>query len=368
MSVYGNIAIVDSSPLEARAFSHKVSLLLALSEHDGKVSKFADGETKIVIDRSVRGDDAYLFQSYLPPIGERLYELQNMTSACRTGGQAARVTAVLPYCFGQRGERPTRARESIPAAVVARTLYSVGIDKVLTAGLHTDAIQTIFDVVGDRGIKVEHLEFQPLAANYALRVARQNRYRHLVFGSPDSGGTKRARNLRKVVMSKKGRMRLESSIAMADKYRTDDDKAEVEELAGDVKGRPVILYDDIGDTLGTIKGAVELYARHGAGPIHVVLIHPVLGSGFEKNLDAIVAHSSVAEVVFGNTLPLKAKARALDKVKIIPLEPFFAQAIKRLNLDESLSEMHDYDKVMKIYQGYNGDKRIEKDEKEIRIG
>ncbi|MBS3147340.1 ribose-phosphate diphosphokinase [Candidatus Woesearchaeota archaeon] len=368
MRFHSPIAIIDASPTEARIFSKRIASLIDLQEHDGKVSKFKDGETKIVIDQSVRGHDAYLFQAYMPQIGERLYELQNMTSACRTGGQAAKVTAVMPYCFGQRGERPTRARESVPAAVVARTLYSVGIRKVLTTGLHTDAIQTIFDVVGDDGIKVEHLEFQPLAANYSLRVAKERGYSHLAFGSPDSGGTKRARNLRKVVMSKRGDLELTSSIATADKYRADDDVVEVEELAGDVAGKPVILYDDIGDTLGTIKGAVELYAKHGAGPIHVVLIHPVLGDGYERNLESIVNNHCVAEVVFGNTLPLKPLARSLDKVKIVPLEPFFAQAIRRLNKDESISELHDYDQIMGIYREYSTNVNIEKDKKELILG
>src|SRR3989344_3386311 len=324
MSTHGPIAILDASPTIARGFSARVTELIpGTNDHDGRVGKFADSETKIEIKKHIRGHDAYIFQSHMPPVGERIYELLHMTNACKNG-KSERITAVLPYCFGQRGERPTRARESVAAAVVAKALKAEGVDKALFCGLHAEVIQTIFDV---RGIEPEHLEFEPLAANYFLNVAKREGYKHVVFGSPDVGGAKRARNLRKIAMLQKD-FDLQSRIAIADKYRYEDDQVTVEELVGDVKKKPVMLYDDIGDTLGTIKGAVDLYAKHGAGPIHVLLIHPVFGNGFESRLEALAAHPSVAEIVFSNSIPIHPLALSLDKVKYVPLEPFFAEAIK----------------------------------------
>jgi ribose-phosphate pyrophosphokinase len=344
MSAYGQIAIVDVSP--DKEFSTNVAKLLNLEPHNTQVDKFKDSETNIRIEQSVRGKDVYIFQSYIPPIGERLYELHNAVSATQSGGEASRVTAVMPYCFGMRGERATGARQSTQAVVVARQLYAMGVDKVITVGLHSEAVQSIFLAVGEKeGIKVEHLEFEPLAASYIIKTAQERNYRNIVIASPDVGGTKRVRKTRSIVVKNSN---LDARIAIGDKYRQKQDEAEILEIIGDVRGKQVFLYDDIGDTLGTISGAVQAIKERGAQGIYLMFIHPVLGQGYERNLKQLCDDRFVKEIVFSDTIPLKEIALKCDKVRTIAIEPFIAEAIKRINADKSMSELHKYNEIMGI--------------------
>jgi len=340
---YRPIAIVDVSP--DKGFSSKIAKLVGVEPHSTEVAKFKDGETNIKIAQSVRGRDVYIFQSYVPPIGERLYELLNGISATQSGGDASRITTVMPYCFGMRGERATGPRESTQAVVVAKALSAVGANKALVVGLHSEAVQSIFLAAG---IKVEPLTFEQLAANYIINTSKEHNYQHVVLASPDVGGAKRIRRLRDIVAEQYPQ--LHTDIAIGDKQRKQPDKPEIVDIVGDVKGSVVFLYDDIGDTLGTLKGIVHAIKSRHAQSIYLVNIHPVLGQGYEKNLDVLCNERFVKEIVFGNTIPIKEEALECPKLRIIPLEPFVAEAIKRINADRSMSELHNYEEIMKIYE------------------
>ncbi len=366
MSNYGKIAIVDVS--QDQEFSSKVAKLVGVSPHKTIVDKFKDGETNIQIAESVRGRDVYIFQSYTTPIGERLYELLNGISATQSGGDASRITVVMPYCFGMRGERPTGPRQSTQAVVVARTLYAMGVDKIITVGLHTESIGSIMLAIGERGVKVEHLSFDPLAANYIINTAKEHNLRNIVIASPDAGGTKRIREVRKIVDKHSN---LKVDLAIGDKQRRQHDQTEVLQIIGDVKGKSVFIYDDIGDTLGTLCGATQAIKSYGASEIFIVHVHPVFGKGYEKNLERLCDDKFVKQIVFGNTVPIKEDALAYEKLNTIPVQPFVAEAIKRINADRSMSELHNYEEIMKIYEEceipFNGRnlpvRRLEKSEK-----
>jgi ribose-phosphate pyrophosphokinase len=340
---YGKIAIVDVSP--DKTFSQNVAQLVDVAAHDTKVDKFKDGETHIMIRPSVRGRDVYVFQSYTPPLGERFYELLNGVSATQSGGEASRITAVMPYCFGMRGERPTGPRESTQSVVVAKALASMGVDKVVTVGLHSDAVQSVFLATG---IKVEQLSFEPLAANYIINTAREKGYNHIVLASPDAGGTKRVRRLRDIVAEQYPG--LNTDIVIGDKQRKQADKPEIVEIVGDPKGKIIFLYDDIADTLGTLRGIVQALKERGANAIYLINIHPVFGRGYERNLASLCDDRFVREIVVGNTIPIKEDALECQKLRVIPVEPFVAAAITRINQDKSMSELHKYKEILKIYE------------------
>lgn len=353
MSNYGNIAIVDVSP--NKEFSSDVGKLIEVTPHNTLVDKFKDGETNIKIEESVRGRDVYIFQSYTPPIGERVYELLNGISATQSGGDARRVTVVMPYCFGMRGERPTGPRQSTQSVVVARALYAMGVDKVITVGLHTDAIGSIMLATGEKGVKLEHLAFEPLAANYIMKTAAEHKLRNIVIASPDTGGTKRIREVRRIIdkysrgVIEKDRS-IDVDLAIGDKQRRHHDRTEILEIIGDVKGKSVFLYDDIGDTLGTLYGAVQAIKGRGASELFLVMVHPVLGQGYERNLEKLCNDKFVKEIVFSNTIPIKEHALECDKLRIIPVQPFVAEAIKRVNQDLSMSELHHYKEIVKLFE------------------
>ncbi len=360
---YGDPAIVDVSPPEARSLYNTIADLLHVQPHTTHISKFKDGETDITIEESVRGRDVYVFQAYIPPIGERLYELKMAVSAVNSGGGARRLTAVWPYCFGMRGERQTAARQSVPIEVVVRDLYSIGVRNLITVCLHTDVIQTIFRTTGERrGIKVEHLPFESLAAHYIIRSAEENGYNRVVVASPDVGGAKRADAVRKIIRAVNPSIDVEFAICYKD--RIGADKVKISRMIGDVKGLPVYFYDDIADTVGSTDGAAEVAEKEGAAAIYFCLTHPVLGEGYEHNMKKLCERESAKEVVFSNSIPLKQSAAENPKVRIIRLEPLIAAAILRMNEDRSLSELHKYETVIPIYKK----RPVVNEEKDIIVG
>lgn len=346
MSVYGPIAIVDVSPENARPFSKNIATLLGVKPHPLDCSKFGDGETNILIGESIRGKDVYIFQSYQPEIGERLYELQMAISAAKSGGGARRITAVLPYCFGMRGERQTKPRQSVPLEVVIKSLSRMGFSSALSVGLHEDAITTMFGLLD---IKLEHLAFEPLAAAYMIDVAEREGYPKIDIASPDIGGIKRARRARDIFTLYS---RVKVRLIGGDKYRTGPDKAQIETFTGPVRGVPVFFYDDIGASLGTIADAVKLAQNKGAKEAYIILIHPVLAEGYQPKLEQLCKNPFVREIVFGNTIPMKGLALTDPKIKTIPLEPFMAAAIRNMNRDESMSNLHDPAHIREIYRPF----------------
>jgi len=360
MGGYGQIAIVDVSPENAQYFSRSIGSILNVMPHDSKVGKFADGEVNVKVGQSVRGKDVYIFQSYQEPIGERLYELQNAVSATR--GEAERVNAVLPYCFGMRGERPTKERESVQLEVVVRTLYSMGIKKIITVGLHTDAVITIFKVVGEKeGIKVEHLSFNALAANYIINDAKEKGYDSVVLGGPDVGSSKMVDDISIIISQNSS---LKTDLAIGQKRRLSKDKVEIVNIIGDVKGKQVYSIDDAFDTGGSKRKFVEKCIAYGAHEVTPIAIHPVCGKGFEENLGMLVQNPHVPEIVFGDTIPIKGSALANSKVKILPLEPFVAEAIRRVNANKSMSELHQYSEIVKLYK----ESKLEFNPKHVVVG
>ncbi len=305
------IAIIDVS--QDKAFSNTVARLLNTSPHSTEVIKLKDGETSIKIKENVKEKDAYIFQSYTPPIGERFYELLNAISAART---AKNITIVMPYCFGMRGEKQID-QQPIQTGVVARTLKAMGVNRIITIGLHADETEKIFS---EAGIKMEHLTFNHLAASFIIKTA--DKENTIVLASPDEGGARRVRETQNIVAKSST---LKTNIAIGEKRRPEDDKTEILNIKGDVKGKTVFLYDDIGDTLGTIHESVRAIKERGAKEAYIIIIHPVLGQGFEPRLRDLCNDAFVKEIVFGNTIPLKA---AHEKIRTIPLEPLFAEAIR----------------------------------------
>ncbi len=346
----GRPALFDISPgveKDEYSFASNVAHILGRDLEPVQVTKFRDSETDIHIRNSVRGRDVFVFQSYIPPVGERLHELYNFLDAVTDGGNAGRVTAVLPHLFGSRGERQTRPRQSTPTKVVARNLSANGADKVVTVCVHATTISTIYNTAG---IKFENLEFEHLAANYILNTAKGR----VCIASPDAGGLKRVEEVRKILCSAMKKMDLEVDIAFAAKSRPAPNIASIHQVYGNVRGAVVYIVEDIADTCGTLKEAIRVYRAHGAREVRIIVCHPVLSS--EANLEEIVKDKCVTEIAFGNTIPLKVPIYQHPKIKVIPIEPFVAEAIRRLNKNKSISDLYKYGAIVATYEHCAGAK------------
>ena len=231
---------------------------------------------------------------------------------------AGRITAVIPYYGYARQDRRVRSqRVPISAKVIAGILERSGIDRVLTVELHSEQIQGFFDIPVDNiyGTKVIYEDI------------KKQKFKDILVVSPDVGGVVRSRALSKFLDI--------GDLAIIDKRRDEANKSEVMNVIGDVSKKDCLLYDDMADTCGTLCNAADALKAKDARSVSAYITHPVLsGEAIEK-----INQSSLDQLVVTDTIPLSEEAKSCKKIRCISLAPTLAEAIKRLNKEESISEM-----------------------------
>jgi ribose-phosphate pyrophosphokinase len=297
--------------------AHKISSALKIPIGKATVGTFSDGETLIEILENVRGKDVFIIQSTCAPSNDHLMELISMADALRRSS-ASRITAVVPYFGYARQDRRVRsARVPITAKVVADVMASVGICRVLTVDLHAEQIQGFFYMPVDNVYSTQIL----------LEDIRKQKLNNLMVVSPDVGGVVRARAVAK---------RLDDAeLSIIDKRRSGPNKSEVMHIIGDPRGRHCLIIDDIVDTAGTLVSAALELKKNGAASVRAYATHPVLSGAALDNIET----SALDEVVVTDTIPLSAKARTCKKIRVVSLADMLAQAITRVNIEESVSSM-----------------------------
>jgi len=281
------------------------------------VGTFSDGETMIEILENVRGKDVFIIQSTSAPANNNLMELLTMADALRRSS-AARITAVMPYFGYARQDRRVRsARVPITAKVVADMMSSVGICRILTVDLHADQIQGFFYM------PVDNVYSTPVMLSDILK---QN-LEPLMIVSPDVGGVVRARAMAKRLN--------DAELSIIDKRRSGPNKSEVMHIIGDPRGKNCIVIDDIVDTAGTMCTAATELKKSGALSVRAYITHPVLSGLAVENIE----NSALDEVVVTDTIPLSEEAKKCRKIRVISLAPLLAQALKRVNDEQSVSSM-----------------------------
>jgi ribose-phosphate pyrophosphokinase len=276
------------------------------------VTHFSDGEINVNIGETVRGCDVFIIQSTNTPVNDNLMELLILIDAVKRAS-AGRVNAVIPYYGYARQDRKTKAREPITAKLVANLLTTAGADRVVGMDLHAGQIQGYFD------IPVDHLSAVPILAEYFKDIVDED----TVIVSPDLGGVTRARAFANI---------LDLPIAIIEKRRPKANVSEVMNVIGDIEGKNVILVDDIIDTAGTIVKAASVLKSFGAKKVYGCATHGVLSG---PALDRI-HNSELEKFVITDTIPLSEMAR-IDKIEVVSVAPILAEAIRRINSNESVS-------------------------------
>ena len=358
---------VDSNKNPNTKFSRNVCEILDMEPSEAVIEEFKDGERDPVIPDSVRKKKIFVFHSYIKPLGERKYELELFLDAVGMGGgNKEGVVVVWPYAFGSRGERRTRSRKAAPTLVWAKALGSYAVDTLLTGGIHSENVGTTYN---GEGVSFEHLAFEIVAANYILRNYREKGSVAVV--SPDAGGLKRVRKIEKILTSEEVKKLEETSldslmIGSADKIREKDDEIKGSNLLDSVSGCDVLIVDDVGDTLGSLYDAAKNCKTNGAKSVRALLYHATLGKGYEKNMKKIFKEKLVDEIILGNTVPIKDFARNNPQVKILPFEPLYAEAVKRIHENRSMSELFTYEGITKVYD--RARPLFKGDQKYVKIG
>jgi ribose-phosphate pyrophosphokinase len=284
-----------------------------------QLNSFADGEIQVEVHESVRGQNVFIVQSTCPPANQNYMELFILMDALRRAS-AASITAVIPYYGYARQDRKVAPRAPITAKLMADLLTSAGASRVVSVDLHAAQIQGFFNV------PVDHLFAIPTLA----RAWRDS----LGFGddfvavSPDAGGVERTRAFAK---------RVECPMAIIDKRRSGPNEAKALHLIGDVRDKSAVIIDDMVDTAGTLTQAVDSLYKNGAKRVFAVATHPVLsGPAISR-----IVESKLEKIWVTDTIPLSEAARNSGKIEVISVAPLLAEAIKRIDGNDSVSSLFD---------------------------
>lgn len=284
------------------------------------INHFADGETLVELDQTVRGKKVYLVQSTFKPVNEKLMELL-IAIDCVKRSSAADIVCVIPYFGYARQDRKAKPRQPITARLVADLLSAAGANRIVTIDLHAAQIQGFFS------FPVDDLTSTPMMGQYFLNKGLD--LKDFVVVSPDHGGTTRARNLAMI---------LETPIAIVDKRRPRPNVCEATNVIGDVNGKNCILVDDICDTGGSLCAAAALLKEKGAKDIYVTLAHGVFsGDAIEK-----IENSFIKELVCTNSIPLSEEKKArTTKIKQLSVGLMLSKLIAAISTHTPVSEVYD---------------------------
>lgn len=277
------------------------------------IQHFADGEFSVSYEESIRGKDVYLVQSTFPN-SDNLMELLLMIDAAKRAS-AHSIVAVIPYFGWARQDRKDKPRVSIGAKLIANMLNTAGIDRLITMDLHADQIQGFFD------IPVDHLYASTVFLEYIKATYDMD---NLVIATPDVGGTKRASTYSKY---------LGTPMVICHKSRLRANEVAEMRIIGDVTGMDVILVDDMVDTAGTITKAANLMMENGARSVRAIASHAVMSDPASIR----VGQSALEEMIFTDSIPY---AKKCEKVKVLSVADMFAEAIRRVCNNESISNLY----------------------------
>jgi len=308
---------MPTNQLSPKLFACRQSIVLAekiAKEYNttlGKVNTtyFSDGEFQPAFEESVRGRRVFIIGSTFPN-ADNLMEMLLMLDAAKRAS-ARHITAVMPYFGWARQDRKDKPRVAIGAKLVANLLQSAGATRIVTMDLHADQIQGFFEK------PVDHLFASTIFMPYIKSLKLDN----LTIASPDMGGSKRAYAYSK---------HLHSDVVICYKQRKKANVISHMELIGDVKGKNVILVDDMIDTGGTLAHAANLMKERGALSVRAICTHPILSGGaYEK-----IEESALTELIVSDTIPLKKKT---SKIKVVSCAPLFADVMHKVQDNTSIS-------------------------------
>jgi len=312
-----NINNMESSSIvfsgtATRYLAEKICQSLGCPLGQLQITKFSDGEFAVSYEESIRGRDVFLVQSTFPN-SDNLMELLLMIDAAKRAS-ARTINAVIPYFGWARQDRKDKPRVSIGAKLVADLLSVAGVNRVITMDLHADQIQGFFDV------PVDHL----YASGVILPYLQGLHLEDLVIASPDVGGSKRANTYAKY---------LGCPLVLCNKTRARANVVSTMQIIGDVEGKNVVIVDDMVDTAGTITKAADLMKAAGAKTIRACASHCVMSGPASDR----VQESALEEIVFTDSIPYTQRCA---KVKQLSVAEMFAEAIRRVIKNESISNLY----------------------------
>jgi ribose-phosphate pyrophosphokinase len=313
-----NSALRIFSGRTSTELTNRLCAHLSMTPGHVRIESFPDGETFVKLEEDVRGRDCFVVLSTCMPVNDNLMELMVFID-CLRRASARRVTAVIPYFGYARQDRKDEGRVPITAKLVANLITSSGADRVLAIDLHAAQIQGFFD------LPVDHLSATPVFAEHFM--ARRKELGDLCLVSPDVGNVKVAEAFANL---------LGGELAIINKRRISGSEITTGNLIGSVKGKTVLMFDDMISTAGTIVEAADLVMRHGATRVIAAATHPVLAG---KAVERLV-RSPIEQIVVANTIPLGERLAPISgKIVELCVGKLLGEAIYRIHNNMSISAL-----------------------------
>ena len=300
------------SGTKTRYLAEKICAALGCPLGKMDITHFADGEFAVSFEESIRGKVVFLVQSTFPN-SDNLMELLLMIDAAKRAS-AKSIVAVVPYFGWARQDRKDKPRVSIGAKLVADLLSVAGIDRLITMDLHADQEQGFFDV------PVDHL----YASTVMMPYVQSMKLKDLCIAAPDVGGSKRANTYAKY---------FNCPLVLCNKTRAKANVVATMQVIGDVKGKDVIIVDDMVDTAGTITTAANIMKEQGANSVRAIASHCIMSGPASDR----VQDSALEEIIFTDSIPYTDRCA---KVKQISVAEMFAETIRRVMDNESISSQY----------------------------
>lgn len=281
-----------------------------------ELGRFPDGEIKIRIPESIRGQDVFVMQTIALDPNNYLMELLIIIDALKRAS-ARSITAVMPYFGYCRQDRKDQPREPITAKLIANMVTCAGADHVLTMDLHAGQLEGFFD------IPVDHIHSLPTLA----QAIKSMQLESLVVVAPDVGSAKLAHKYASF---------LNVDFAIVDKHRYNATTVEVVCLIGDVKDKNVLLADDMCSTAGTLVSAAKACHGKGAKRIFAAITHGIfVGNAVEK-----IEQSPIEALFVSNTIPSNKRLVESTKIRFVSVASSFAHAIRCITSQESIASLY----------------------------
>jgi len=281
------------------------------------VTIFSDGEIRIRISPNMRRRHVFILQPTSSPVNDHLMEVILMADAAKRSS-ADEVTVIAPYYGYSRQDRKEMPRVPISSSVVANMILSAGADRIVTIDIHSEQQQGFV-----------HIPWDNLYGSYSLiPEIRKRKLKNLVVAAPDKGGMTRATGYARLLGAK------DIAIVYKERDIQVNNKSEALAMIGEIKGKDVLLVDDMIDTGGTIVNAANHIKKNGAKSVRVAATHGLFsGNALEK-----IANSALDEVIVTDTILQQEAVRNNPKIHIVSVAPLLAEAIRRIETGESISE------------------------------
>lgn len=294
----------------------EVGVILGKAIHE-TVTTFADGEKRVIIPENLRRRDVFIIQPTCPPVDSNLMELLLMIDAAKRSS-ASEVSAIIPYFGYSRQDRKDRPRVPISASLVARLIEFAGADRVVTIDIHSEQEPGFVEIPWDN-----------LYGSYSFLPELKMHFKSdLVVASPDKGGVPKATFYAELLNAK--------NIAIVFKERSvaKSNESEALDMIGNVRGKDVLLVDDMIDTAGTICNAANLIKDRGAARVCAASTHGL----FSGTALQTIKQSALEQIFITDTVPLREEILKNPNFKIISVAPLLAEAIKCIYNGDSMSD------------------------------